>query len=64
LGATFRRHVPVLTALALLGVGLVAVVTRVDVPSLALRDSGAALDRAANAALPGDPPCHPKAEAR
>jgi uncharacterized protein len=57
LGARVRRHVPVLTSLALLCVGLVAVFGRMNVPALAL-DGASTLSAAS--ALPSEPPCQRK----
>ena len=56
LGARLRRHVPVLSALALLAVGIAAVFTRVNAPALAARDVRAVL--APESGVPDVPPCH------
>jgi len=55
IAARLRRHVPVLSALALLAVGLAAVLGRVNVPSLAARDVKNVISAGA---VPSEPPCH------
>jgi sulfite exporter TauE/SafE len=50
-----RRHVPVVSALALLMVGLAAVLGRVNVPSLAARNVKNVISAEG---IPSEPPCH------
>lgn len=56
LGARLRRHVPVLSALVLLTVGIVAVVGRLNAPALAAGDVKTVVG--AGSSLPELPPCH------
>jgi len=59
LGGRLRRHVPVLSALALLAVGIAAVLGRVNVPSLAAESARTVLTaETAAAGIPSEPPCH------
>lgn len=61
LGERLRVHVPVLSAIALLAIGLAGLFGRFNAPALALGEAKGAL---ASPALPAEPPCHaPKAVA-
>jgi uncharacterized protein len=67
LSARIRRHVPVVTAIALLVVGIAGVLGRVNVPALAAASArnaivssraGSAPERHAGPPIPGKPCCH------
>lgn len=51
-----RRHVPMISALALIVVGVLGLLGRVNVPSLAARSARSAIQLSS---VPADPPCHP-----
>lgn len=57
LSERLRQHVPVLSAIALLAIGIAGLFGRINAPALALRDARGVLSAGE---LPAEPPCHAK----
>ncbi|MCC6899670.1 MAG: sulfite exporter TauE/SafE family protein [Polyangiaceae bacterium] len=59
LAARLRPHVPVLSAIALLAIGIAGLFGRLNAPALAVRDARSMITAGQ---LPAEPPCHAKKE--